>query len=541
MLAKNEVKLISGIAKWLARREDFGIVIKDYEISLDKHIIVFDDFERISGNQYIEMLGCLNSYAEHRKAKILILCDESKITDDKYKDIKEKTIRHTYKYHLNQEEFYQAATKLAEGLDSKVAKVVERNSAFIKSLSYNKKENLRTLSQALSNLKYIMDSVGQQRYLEAYSNTMLRIIVGYLSHINSGSTGKEEISNFVKGKLSSFEIAYIRRYRQNETSTTQEAKLEAEAAFGLNFYKQYFEDDTPQYISDTALTVCIDGYSDKQAILNDYNKYVSETHPEKSIRHMLIQDVWTLSSDELQEAINDSIRDLRHFSFNSAHSMLREIRAIQYCIQEKLYNGITEQELERLGKDNITNMAAEKPEMLSNEVADPTQPLAFLNEFTYNDKLVDTSVIAVANYAIILAKRERDRLRNLKVNDLWHDFAINHSQQAYLALFAQNSEYTFEPIISEIRPSNIRDTVCKITPRDCFNLKQALSARYERLNSYPTLAEDFYALDLFQKEIDMIVSKCLDGDVRTPREAALGYLNEWLKENLPKLEVVLDR
>lgn len=541
MLGKNVTKVMIGILKWLARREDVDIIIKDYEIPLDNHVIVFDDFERISENRYNELLGCLNSYAEHRKAKILILCDESKIVDNKYKEIKEKTIRYTYKYHLNQGEFYQAAIKISENLDSRVADVVKRNGAFIKSLSYNKNDNLRTLCQALSNLKYIMDSVEKQRYLDAYSNTMLRVFVGYLFHINSGSTGVEEISNLVNGKLSSFEMAYIKAYKQNQTSTLQEAELEAEAAFGLSFHKQYFDDETAYYVSDVAMAICIDGYSEKQAMIDDYNKYVSETHPEKSIRHMLIQDVWTLSSDELQEAINDSIRDLRSFSFNSATSMLREVRSIDYCIHEKLYNGITRQELEFLAKENITRMAANNPELLVAEVENPSQPLAFAIEFTHYHTLVDSIVIALANYAIILAKSEGNKLHKQKINGLWLEFTSSHSKDAYFELLKPDSQYATQPFFSEIRPHIIKDSVYQITAKDCFALRDALSNRYNNLANFPAIAEDYYILDVLSKEIDVALSKYNNGDIWTPQHAALGHLNEWLKASLPILEAVLDK
>lgn len=73
-------------------------------------VLVFDDLERICLDKIspIEVLGLINSFAEHRHLKVVIVCNEEAFRqkaedgsvqlklDDEYRQYKEKTIRFTY-------------------------------------------------------------------------------------------------------------------------------------------------------------------------------------------------------------------------------------------------------------------------------------------------------------------------------------------------------------------------------------------------------------------------------------------------------------
>lgn len=57
-------------------------------------VLVFDDFERCSINQN-DLMGAVNEYVENRKIKTILVADESRITSEVYREMKEKIITHT--------------------------------------------------------------------------------------------------------------------------------------------------------------------------------------------------------------------------------------------------------------------------------------------------------------------------------------------------------------------------------------------------------------------------------------------------------------
>lgn len=63
---------------------------------LRKFAIVFDDFERC-GIDKTQLLGAINEYSENRAIKTILIADEEKITEDEYKEFKEKLISRTLK------------------------------------------------------------------------------------------------------------------------------------------------------------------------------------------------------------------------------------------------------------------------------------------------------------------------------------------------------------------------------------------------------------------------------------------------------------
>lgn len=57
-------------------------------------VLVFDDFERCKMD-HVDLLGVINDYSENLGIKTIIVADESKIQDEKYKEFKEKVISRT--------------------------------------------------------------------------------------------------------------------------------------------------------------------------------------------------------------------------------------------------------------------------------------------------------------------------------------------------------------------------------------------------------------------------------------------------------------
>jgi hypothetical protein len=525
-LDNNIAKTLGASLSVFTRSGDISMLLKNINVCVNDYVFVFDDLERILTENIGEVFGYINNYTEHRNAKVIILCDESKLeTLETYAAIKSKTIRHTYKYHLNEDEFYQTATRLAESLDSNVEDVVKRNSAFIKSLSYNKNENLRTLSQALSNLNYIMDSVGQQEYLDSYSDTMLRVLVGYLTHINSGAAGKENINKLISSGLSWMEIQMKMNNNKQGGSNSDEY-----FTFANSFFIDFFGDTSKNHLSLAAYDVCINGYCQKEAVKSDYDKYVLCTYPKIDLDHLLVENIWRLSDAELQTAINNVLNKLDKKKYTGIHFMLRDIRSIWRCVKENLIPNISEDKLVGLGTVNISCIKKQNPKEFVMEAISPTEPLARLAEFNEQDGPIPR----IVKFTLELADETQTHLSGEKINILWKLFTSGGEDTAYLLLFDPHAELASLPIFAIIYRDNLIDAMYNITPNACFKLISILKNRYTLMNNDRHLAEDSVGLRTLKETIELILNQNPSESTLKIQVAALKYPLEWLNKNLPK-------
>ena len=121
----------------------------------NKRVLIFDDLERCSIN-ISDLSGYINQFVEHQNLKIIILADESRISDNKdYLNFKEKLIGNTFNILPDFENALQSfASKLEEPI---IEKFLWDHVDFIKDIYINKadRENLRTLRNIVLDLKRI--------------------------------------------------------------------------------------------------------------------------------------------------------------------------------------------------------------------------------------------------------------------------------------------------------------------------------------------------------------------------------------------------
>ena len=121
----------------------------------NKRVLIFDDLERCSIN-ISDLLGYINQFVEHQNLKIIILADESRISDNKdYLNFKEKLIGNTFNILPDFENALQSfASELEEPI---IEKFLCDHVDFIKDIYINKadRENLRTLRNIVLDLKRI--------------------------------------------------------------------------------------------------------------------------------------------------------------------------------------------------------------------------------------------------------------------------------------------------------------------------------------------------------------------------------------------------
>lgn len=192
-------KVADGVHDWIGKGIEIATSFaKDkYGVSLPfsvgvyiphNAVLVFDDLERICSDKItpVEVLGLINSYAEHHNKKVIIVCNESEFykqtTEDNqnskgvtdFRKYKEKTIRFAYTYKPNISSVYDA---FAKEYQDKYGEYLVENKEFILGLFYiGGKQNLRTLKFFLD-IYYKMFTALQRVDLEKYADVVLKKLV----------------------------------------------------------------------------------------------------------------------------------------------------------------------------------------------------------------------------------------------------------------------------------------------------------------------------------------------------------------------------
>ena len=120
-------------------------------------VIVFDDLERADISPYLCM-SKINEFVEHQKLKVIILCDEEKISDQKYCEYKEKVVLHTNHLERSLQEITDICFKTV-GRFSDCSQVNFFKNQFLITLGQVKSNNLRTLVHGLSCFKTLVDKI----------------------------------------------------------------------------------------------------------------------------------------------------------------------------------------------------------------------------------------------------------------------------------------------------------------------------------------------------------------------------------------------
>ena len=184
-----EVRVFNGINSWINHRlirtlgllgskagEYFGVSLweKDAKavtfIGSDR-VLVFDDLERICEDKISvkEVLGLINSYAEHSHLKVIIVCNEKHFLVDgednkaqtDYQTYKEKCVRFTYKFVPDVSVVYDAIiNKIGNG--EYKSYLLKEKTTLLSLFDVGGKRNLRTL-------KFIIDSFEKIYLLSHYS------------------------------------------------------------------------------------------------------------------------------------------------------------------------------------------------------------------------------------------------------------------------------------------------------------------------------------------------------------------------------------
>ncbi len=169
---------------------------KDKE-SLEKYILVFDDLER-SNIEITKVLGYINSFVEQGSIKTIILANEPIISDQIYREIKEKTIGKSFKVELD---LMNVINTFIDDLESeKTKKILLQNQQHIieifKTAQYN---NLRHLYQIFLDFERLLLNI-EDRYLciDELVEELIKIIFSFSFELKKGKIQIIDIKDFHK-------------------------------------------------------------------------------------------------------------------------------------------------------------------------------------------------------------------------------------------------------------------------------------------------------------------------------------------------------
>lgn len=126
-----------------------------------KFVLVFDDFERCNIDKK-DLLGAINEYAENKDIKVIIVADEAKITDESYKEFKEKVVSRTLRMSSDYPQIIGSIINNYKTLNNEYKKfIIDSKDCIIGAFTHSGYDNLRTLKSCLVDFERVFDGLRQ--------------------------------------------------------------------------------------------------------------------------------------------------------------------------------------------------------------------------------------------------------------------------------------------------------------------------------------------------------------------------------------------
>ena len=176
------------------------IPLPEYLNNVEERIIIFDDLERCNLDVE-EMFGCINSFVEDQKSKVIILINEDKIEDlksKKYKTVKEKIVGQTLSIQFD---LHSAIQPFANDLTSETAKRSLLSNAHIIEEVYaiSGYRNLRSLKQIILNFGRIFDVLpNEAKAIPELVESLLKSLVALTIDVKENILQPSDIGNLVE-------------------------------------------------------------------------------------------------------------------------------------------------------------------------------------------------------------------------------------------------------------------------------------------------------------------------------------------------------
>jgi hypothetical protein len=318
ILNNKYVKLVGGLAKGVIKlfAKTNGVneiyeaasktkVDKSDWLDLSNLVLCFDDLERMSPNLKIdEFIGYVNNLVENENVKVIIIANESKITDPNFKILKEKVIGNTIEF---QPDFFTSYINLIES-NFKSFPVYHN---FLKTehdfviINFKKgSTNLRILELALTffhqAFSELTTNLPNNNILKEKESEILLMLLKFTLVITTEyQEGRINFKNREKlDETDPYEIMSL-AYRTNKLN-----KEDVSKPYRINFTEKYFENESFNYfksiyefITGGSLLIYDNLIAELNNLYHVYDNNISEEH--RLYKELIDYDnIWKLSDEE---------------------------------------------------------------------------------------------------------------------------------------------------------------------------------------------------------------------------------------------------
>ena len=318
----NSILGLLGI-KW--SKDDTSTVIDSLSVDWSRIVLCFDDIERAPEGDFLEMMGCINSFVEQHNSHVLLISDEEKIekndkkTYNTYSNYKEKLVRFTVQFKQDFEEsFNNIINNYCKNNSNNTFYI--SYSEFIRNIFVEANcMNLRSVILCLDVLKYCWEFLKDEHLQEMEYIENVHRHYAYLSAVYSivyQESGKEllqSILNISEPENDSFGLDFdFDQTKENNSLEDETDRETSEKTKLINATKNRFKRYIPygKYgRSNVIFNFLTTGYFDYVLCFKEFNNVIEQlnANEEKSSEQYYLnklRDAWNMKDDDLQSTID---------------------------------------------------------------------------------------------------------------------------------------------------------------------------------------------------------------------------------------------
>lgn len=358
-------------------------------------VFVLDDLER-STIPIEELLGCISDIAEQEECKFILIGNEEKIENqDKYYEIKEKVIGHTYLFKQDVQSVINNEFKDEE--------LKEYKNEIIDMLNDEKSINYRVLFQALENYKELKEMIQKMQFDYFKDNDNW---IEFLFYLLCSCYYTKQIQTEPK---------------KVENRTTEDAYIELTRNI-INQRRMKFE-----FVN----KICCEGFCNIESIKSELEEYIRQEDLSKKEKmlYKLRREYYLMEDNEVEEKFKEISRKLQLnridiILYPQVLAVYYKLRDIGFFQGENILNNILD-----IMKKNI--IIIKSYTNLKNLKYYDGVPEKFKIEFEKNIE----ELIKVQENTLIQDKIMLDDKKE------WHQFIIKEVYQKNADMFKQNKAF----------------------------------------------------------------------------------------------------
>ena len=288
----------------------------------EKTILVFDDLERATLSQS-QCLSKINEFVEHRNAKVIILCDESKISKDldpKYFEYKEKVVLHTNHLERSAEEIATICISMQKSLPSEHTETTR--SELLSLIKLFELTNIRTIQHALNCFTEAVTELGNSEYEYKDARVVCNLLLPCLAYAvgyKECSVPIKELEDTAVMDSSNVRIAnYMRREKEKEKQHNDSNSI---LPWDMFYERVLIKTQKDLDLNSIFKLVC-KGHLDKQQLLDDMKRwdpikhkidnYIINFYPAEKIEESVFKQ-------HIDEAL--ALLDKQNYIFYNTHTL----------------------------------------------------------------------------------------------------------------------------------------------------------------------------------------------------------------------------